>query len=157
MKIFRINQLSKIPTSAYSSKTFSSLFLSSSILQCIPMYLEEWKLRSNISCFMMKSLAKHNVSSAPRSVYYTKWHSFLLSLSFTSIMAVRVVEFSNRGYKIRKIFAKESTCSKEIIEFWIGLMGRSQKLDIILESKVNFLCQKLSESFSIFFHWRIPI
>ena len=33
-------------------------------------------------------------------------------------MAIRVVEFSNRGYKIRKIFAKEPTYSKEIIEFW---------------------------------------
>jgi hypothetical protein len=32
-------------------------------------------------------------------------------------MATRVVEFSNGGYKIRKIFAKESTYSKEIIEF----------------------------------------
>jgi hypothetical protein len=32
-------------------------------------------------------------------------------------MAVRVVEFSSGGYKIRKIFAKESTYSKEIIEF----------------------------------------
>ena len=35
----------------------------------------------------------------------------------TASMAVRVVEFSNGGYKIRKIFAKESTYSKEIIEF----------------------------------------
>ena len=32
-------------------------------------------------------------------------------------MAVRVVEFSNGRYKIRKIFAEESTYSKEIIEF----------------------------------------
>jgi hypothetical protein len=32
-------------------------------------------------------------------------------------MAIRAVEFSNRGYKIRKIFAKESTYPKEIIEF----------------------------------------
>ena len=32
-------------------------------------------------------------------------------------MAIRVVEFSNGGYKIRKIFAYESTYSKEIIEF----------------------------------------
>ena len=32
-------------------------------------------------------------------------------------MAIRVVEFSNRGYKIRKVFALESTYSKEIIEF----------------------------------------
>ena len=34
-----------------------------------------------------------------------------------STMAIRVVEFSNGGYKIRKIFARESTYSKEIIEF----------------------------------------
>ena len=34
-----------------------------------------------------------------------------------STMAIWVVEFSNGGYKIRKIFAKESTYSKEIIEF----------------------------------------
>jgi hypothetical protein len=32
-------------------------------------------------------------------------------------MAIRVVEFSSGGYKIRKIFAKKSTCKKEIIEF----------------------------------------
>ena len=34
-----------------------------------------------------------------------------------SIMAIRVVEFSNEEYKIRKIFAYESTYPKEIIEF----------------------------------------
>ena len=34
-----------------------------------------------------------------------------------SSMAIQVVEFSNGGYKIRKIFASESTYSKEIIEF----------------------------------------
>ena len=33
-------------------------------------------------------------------------------------MAIQVVEFSNGMYKIRKIFAKELTYSKEIIEFW---------------------------------------
>ena len=32
-------------------------------------------------------------------------------------MAIRVVEFSNGVCKIRKIFASESTYSKEIIEF----------------------------------------
>jgi hypothetical protein len=32
-------------------------------------------------------------------------------------VAIRVVEFLNGGYKIRKILAKESTDSKEIIEF----------------------------------------
>ena len=34
------------------------------------------------------------------------------------VMAIRVVKFSNGGYKIRKVFAWESTYSKEIIEFW---------------------------------------
>ena len=33
------------------------------------------------------------------------------------VMARRVVEFSNGGYKIRKIFALESTYPKKIIEF----------------------------------------
>ena len=33
------------------------------------------------------------------------------------IMAIRIVEFSNGGYKIRKTFAEESTYSKEIIDF----------------------------------------
>jgi hypothetical protein len=32
-------------------------------------------------------------------------------------MAIRVVEFSNKGYKIRKIFALKSIYSKKIIEF----------------------------------------
>ena len=32
-------------------------------------------------------------------------------------MVIWIIEFSSRGYKIRKIFAKESTYSKEIIEF----------------------------------------
>ena len=34
-----------------------------------------------------------------------------------NIMVIRVVKFSSGGYKIRKIFAKESTYPKEIIEF----------------------------------------
>jgi hypothetical protein len=32
-------------------------------------------------------------------------------------MAIRVVEFSSRGYKIRKLSALESTYPEEIIEF----------------------------------------
>ena len=38
-------------------------------------------------------------------------------MAMTHNMAIPVVEFSNGGYKIRKTFAKESTYSKEIIEF----------------------------------------
>jgi hypothetical protein len=32
-------------------------------------------------------------------------------------MALSVMEFLDQGYKIRKIFAKKSTCPKEMIEF----------------------------------------
>ena len=34
-----------------------------------------------------------------------------------SHMVIPVVDFSSRGYKIRKIFAQKSTYTKEIIEF----------------------------------------
>ena len=37
----------------------------------------------------------------------------------TDIMAIRIVEFSCRGYKIRKIFALESTYPEEIYEFLV--------------------------------------
>ena len=42
-------------------------------------------------------------------------------------MAIQVVEFSNGGYKIRKIFAQESTYSKEIIEFEFWINGELSK------------------------------
>ena len=43
--------------------------------------------------------------------------TLVMELELATIMAIPVVEFSSRGYKIRKIFAYESTYSKEIIEF----------------------------------------
>ena len=43
-------------------------------------------------------------------------------------MAIRVVEFSSRGYKIRKIFAKESIYPKEILNLSFGLMASCQKM-----------------------------
>jgi hypothetical protein len=44
-------------------------------------------------------------------------------------MVIRVVEFSNGGYKIRKVFAKESRYPKEIIEFWInGEQSKTAKI-----------------------------
>ena len=33
-------------------------------------------------------------------------------------MALPVMEFQDQEYKIRKVFAKKSTCPKEIIENW---------------------------------------
>ena len=43
--------------------------------------------------------------------------------SFPNNMAIRVVEFLSRGYKIRNIFALESLYPKEIIEsiIWINV------------------------------------
>ena len=48
---------------------------------------------------------------------------YLYILGVCIFMAIRVVEFSNGGYKIRKILSKnqQSTYSKEI-----GLMGASE-------------------------------
>ena len=44
-------------------------------------------------------------------------------------MAIQVVEISNRVYKIRKIFAKESTQSKENIDNWVnGELSKSAKI-----------------------------
>ena len=50
------------------------------------------------------------------------------------IMAKWVVDFLSRGYKIRKIFAKESTYQKEIIEFWIN--GELSKIGHHFSNKV---------------------
>ena len=41
-----------------------------------------------------------------------------LGTPMIQVMSIRFVEFSNGGYKIRKVFAYESTYSKEFVEFW---------------------------------------
>ena len=41
----------------------------------------------------------------------------ILTYLLTYILAIQVVEFSNGGFKIGKVSTKESTYSKEIIEF----------------------------------------
>jgi hypothetical protein len=46
-------------------------------------------------------------------------------------MAIRVVDFLSGGYKIRKIFAKESTYSKDFIEFENWVNGEVSKIDVI--------------------------
>ena len=48
-----------------------------------------------------------------RSILSGNWFMSVAS------MAIRVVEFSSGGYKIRKIFAKKSTYPKDIIEFCV--------------------------------------
>ena len=69
-------------------------------------------------------------------------------------MAIRVVEFSNGGYKIRKILPKNQHTQRKLLNFenWVsGEVSKSAKSPNLLTFKVNFLYQKLSESFSIFF------
>ena len=44
-------------------------------------------------------------------------------------MAIRVVEFSSVGEKIRKIFALESTYPKEIFDFEFWINGKLSKLE----------------------------
>ena len=69
-------------------------------------------------------------------------------------MVIRVVEFSNGGYKIRKSLPKNQHTQRKLLNFenWVnGEVSKSAKSPNLLTFKVNFLCQKLSESFSIFF------
>ena len=61
--------------------------------------------------------------------------NLMISFIFPSMVA-QIVEFSSKGYKIRKMFASEKLDSKEII-----VVGRSQK---VLE--FDFQSQKSSES-----------
>ena len=66
-------------------------------------------------------------------------------------MVILVVEFSSRGYKIRKFFSEESKYPKEIIEFSELVNSGGVKKCQNLTFKVYFLYQKLAESFSTFF------
>ena len=62
-------------------------------------------------------------------------------------MAIWVVEFSNGGYKIRKIFAKESTYPKEIFEFWeldeasVACKIRDFKVDYFVKKWITTYCE----------------
>ena len=66
-------------------------------------------------------------------------------------MAIPVVEFQVRGYKIRNFLPKNQHTQRKLLNFekWCN---REVKKCLNLTFKVNFLCQKLSESFSLFFH-----
>ena len=51
---------------------------------------------------------------------YSRVNTIFCSLPILCMytMALRVMEFQEQGYKIRKSFAKKSTYPKEMIEFW---------------------------------------
>ena len=71
------------------------------------------------------------------------------------VMAIRVVEFSNGGTKVERVLPKNQHTQRKLLnlENWVnGEVSKSAKSSNLLTFKVNFLCQKLSESFSIFFH-----
>ena len=65
-------------------------------------------------------------------------------------MTIGVVEFSNGGYKIRKIFASESKYSKKIIEFWEFLInGKLSKFDFQKQFSMSIIIQIFFNSFSM--------
>ena len=90
-----------------------------------------------------------------------------------SIMKLYILSFHKFYYKIDCCWQKTTKTRLIIIiqiswtlTIWQYGLWRFQTGDTKLERfkkcqnltfKVNFLCQKSSESFSIFFHWRIPI
>ena len=69
-------------------------------------------------------------------------------------MAILVVEFSNGGKKLGRFLPKNQHARRKLLnlENWLnGEVSKSAKSPNLLTFKVNFLYQKLSESFSIFF------
>ena len=71
-------------------------------------------------------------------------------------MAIRVVEFSSRWYKIRKIFAEESTYPNYwILSFELMQMASCQKKGIILAIKSfkNWFYQKMSLTQNVLLNW----
>ena len=70
------------------------------------------------------------------------------------IKTLRVVEFSNGGNKLERFLPKNQHTQRKLLTFenWFsGEVSKSAKSPNLLTFKVNFLCQKLSKSFSIFF------
>ena len=69
-------------------------------------------------------------------------------------MAIRVMEFSNGGTKLERFLPKNQFTQRKLLNFenWVnGEVSKSAKSPNLPTFKVNFLYQKLSESFSIFF------
>ena len=65
-------------------------------------------------------------------------------------MAVRVVQFSNGEYKIRSIFAKESTYRKEIIEFRELVWWGAVKNWTVIKLSKNYYLNDLNFHDSLF-------
>ena len=69
-------------------------------------------------------------------------------------MAIRVVSFQTGGTKLERFLPKNQHTQRKLSNFenWVcGEVSKSAKSPNLLTFKMNFLCQKLSESFSIFF------
>ena len=62
--------------------------------------------------------------------------------------------FFQRGVRLETFLPKNQQTQRKLLNFknWVnGEVSKVPKFDKNLTFKVNFLCQKLSESFSIFF------
>ena len=69
-------------------------------------------------------------------------------------MAIRVVEFSNAGYKIRKIFAYELTYQRKLLNFENWVNGEVSKIGhhFTLCSTETNMSKKIAEASSVDFH-----
>ena len=94
-------------------------------------------LSSSSSLLAFSCLYPRISSRSPAQLSLRKLELFS-PLRIVESMAVRVVEFTNAGYKIRKIFAYELTYQRKLLNFenWVnGEVSKSAKFDF----QSNFL------------------
>ena len=92
-----------------------------------------------------------------RSLYLKKvvLHPFRY---IADVMVIPAMEFQVQGYKIiESVLPNNQHTQRQSLNFENWCSCEVSKKCQNLTFKVNFLCQKSSESFSIFFHWRISV
>ena len=92
-------------------------------------------------------------SSWPQSRGYASSHSFLehiqhsrLSLLTSLLWHFRLWSFLDRDTRLERFLAKNQLYSNEITRFWVSICWQFVKKCQFWTFKVNFLCQKSSES-----------
>ena len=107
------------------------------------------------------------LSRNPDKSYSVDFDNNFLAFKFTMYWedSLRVWQyglwsFQTGGTKLERFLPKNQHTQRKLLNFenWVnGKVSKSAKSPNLLTFKVDFLYQKLSESFSIFFHWRISI
>ena len=83
-------------------------------------------------CILKGSQRLHFLNADRKSLLLT----FVYGAVSMYTMTFPVVEFSRQGYKIRKVLAKNQHTQRKLLNFENWVMGKCQKLDINLVSKV---------------------